>query len=351
METLATSVGTRDPVSASDPCTHPLLRWAELAEQVLAGTPMTREQGLQVVRSSDDELLALVQAASRVRRHHHDNRVRVHVLQNARSGTCPEDCSFCSQSVHFDAEVPQYRMQSIEELVAGAERAAAMGAATYCMVTSTRGPSEVELETVCEAVRRIKQRYDLQVCTSLGLLAEGQAERLAAAGVDRYNHNLESSERFFPELCTTHGFLDRWRTVEAARAAGLEACCGGILGMGEETEDWVDLALALRQLRVESVPVNFLDPRPGTPLGDRPRLTPQQCLRGLSMFRFALPEVDLRVAGGREANLGTLQPLALWIANSMFTDGYLTTPGAEPSDDARMIEQAGFVAVSVEAHG
>jgi biotin synthase len=316
--------------------------WEGLADDVLAGLTPSRAAGLAVTNASDDELLALLHAAFRVRRHFWGRQVRVHVLQNARSGTCPEDCSFCSQSVRFDTAVPRYRLQGVDELVAAGERAAAMGAVTYCMVTSTRGPSAAELDTICEAARRLRARHPVRICTSLGLLAEGQAETLAAAGVGRYNHNLESSRRFFPEICTTHGWEDRVATVRRAKAAGMEACCGGILGMGESREDWVDLALALRELEVDSVPVNFLDPRPGTPLGDRPRLSPQDCLRGLALFRFYNPAADVRVAGGREINLGPLQALALWPANSMFTNGYLTTSGAPPSEDARMIAAAGF---------
>jgi biotin synthase len=316
--------------------------WERLADDVLAGSAPSREHGLAVASAPDDELLPLLHAAFRVRRRFWGRRVRVHVLQNARSGTCPEDCSFCSQSVRFDTGVPRYRLQSVEELVAAGERAVAMGAVTYCMVTSTRGPSAAELETICEAARRLRARHPVRICTSLGLLAEGQAETLAAAGVGRYNHNLESSRRFFPEVCGTHGWEDRVATVRRAKAAGMEACCGGILGMGEGPEDWVDLALALRELEVDSVPVNFLDPRPGTPLAGRPRLSPQDCLRGLALFRFYNPAADVRVAGGRETSLGPLQALALWPANSMFTNGYLTTPGAPLSDDARMIEAAGF---------
>ena len=321
--------------------------WDRLADRVLGGEPIDRCEALAVAEAPDDELLAVLHAAFRVRSHHHGRRVRVHVLQNARSGTCPENCSFCSQSTHFHAEVPRYRMQGVEDLVEAAGRAVAMGAVTYCMVTSTRGPSAKELDTVCEATRRIKERFPVRVCTSLGLLREGQADALAAAGVDRYNHNLESSERFFPQVCTTHTFEDRRRTVRSAKSAGLEACCGGILGMGETREDWVDLAFALRDLEVDSVPVNFLDPRPGTPLAGTERLRPQDCLKGLALFRLTNPAADVRVAGGREANLGSLQPLALWAANSMFTNGYLTTPGAEPSADAKMIEEAGFEAEEV----
>jgi biotin synthase len=320
------------------------VRWGELADRILAGGFLTRPEALAVAEAPDEELLALLDAAFRVRRHHHGRRVRVHVLQNARSGTCPENCSFCSQSTHFDSDVPRYKMQSVEELVEAAERAVAMGAVTYCMVTSTRGPSSRELDTVCEATRQIKERFPVRVCTSLGILETGHAETLAAAGVDRYNHNLESSERFFPRVCTTHSFEDRRRTIREAKRAGMEACCGGILGMGETREDWVDLAFALRELAVDSVPVNFLDPRPGTPLEAVERLRPQDCLKGLALFRLSNPAADVRVAGGREVNLGVLQPLALYAANSIFTNGYLTTPGAEPSADARMIREAGFEA-------
>jgi biotin synthase len=219
-----------------------------------------------------------------------------------------------------------------------------MGAVTYCMVTATRGPRERDLDTVVQATREIKRRHPtLRVCTSLGLLQPGQAERLAEAGVGRYNHNLETSPRYFPEVCTTHSFEDRANTVRSAKSAGMEACCGGIIGLGESREDWIDLAFALRDLEVESIPVNFLDPRPGTPLGDRERLTPRDALRGLALMRLANPKAtDIRVAGGREATLGSLQPLALWAANSMFTNGYLTTPGAAPSADHAMILEAGF---------
>jgi biotin synthase len=199
-------------------------------------------------------------------------------------------------------------------------------------------------------VRRIKAEMNINVCTSLGLLREGQAEQLAAAGVDRFNHNLEASRRFFPEICGTHSFEDRVRTVQRAKAAGMEACCGGIMGMGESEEDRVSLALELRALEVESIPVNFLDPRPGTPLGDRPRLSPHECLRTLAMFRFVNPSRDIRIAGGREVNLRHLQSLALYPANSLFCAGYLTTGGQGYEADMRMIEDAGFrIAELVEA--
>lgn len=316
--------------------------WNLLATTCLDGGAPSREEALAVLTSGDDELLEVLAAAFRLRRAHHGRDVRIHVLKNAKSGLCPEDCAFCSQSVHFHTGVDRYPLQSVEELVAGAREAAALGAVKYCMVTSTRGPSERDLDVVCEAVRRIKSELNLNVCTSLGLLREGQAERLAAAGVTRFNHNLESSRNHFGEICQTHTYDDRIATVRAAKAAGMEACCGGIMGMGETLEDRVQLAFELRELAVESIPVNFLDPRPGTPLGNLPRLTPQDCLRALTMFRFVNPTRDIRVAGGREVNLRHLQPLALYPANSLFCNGYLTTGGQGPEADLAMIADAGF---------
>jgi biotin synthase len=303
---------------------------------------VTADEARSVLESGDDELLPLLHAAFRVRERYHGRDVRLHVLQNAKSGLCPEDCAFCSQSVKHHANVDRYQLQTVEELVEGARKAHAMGAVKYCMVTSTRGPAQRDLDVICEAVRRIKAEMNINICTSLGLLKEGQAEQLAAAGVTRFNHNVESSSRYFSEICSTHAWEDRVATVRRAKAAGLEACCGGIMGMGETLEDRVTLALELRALEVESIPVNFLDPRPGTPLGDADRLTPQDCLRALAMMRFVNPSRDIRVAGGREVNLRGLQVLALYPANSIFVNGYLTTGGAGYEHDVRLIEDAGF---------
>lgn len=324
--------------------------WHDLAERVLGGEAASADEARAVLHAPDDDLLPLLHAAFRVRARHHGRDVRLHVLQNAKSGRCSEDCAFCSQSSRHETGVDTYRLQTVEELVEGARRAHAMGAVKYCMVTATRGPSQRDLDTVCEAVRRIKAEMHINVCTSLGLLKEGQAEQLAAAGVTRFNHNLESSERYYGELCSTHTWEERVTTVKRARAAGLEACCGGIMGMGESEDDRLELAFTLRELEVESIPVNFLDPRPGTPLGNRARLSPQDCLRILCMFRFVNPTRDIRIAGGREVNLRDLQALALWPANSLFVNGYLTTGGAGYERDARMIEDAGFrIAELVEA--
>lgn len=328
--------------------------WSALADAALRGEAPSRDEALAVLEAGDEHLLPILHAAFRVRRHHHGRTVRLHVLQNAKLGACPEDCAFCSQSIRFDTGLEREPLQSVEAMVAGAAKAAAMGAVKYCIVTATRGPSTRDLDTICEAVTRIRAEHDIEICTSLGLLKEGQAERLKAAGVTRFNHNLESSRDFFGEVVGSHGWDDRVATVRRARAAGLEACTGGIFGMGESLADRVDLAFSLRDLEVESIPVNFLDPRPGTPLGGRERMTPMACLKALAMMRFVNPSRDIRIAGGREVNLRGMQVLALWPANSLFVDGYLTTPGAGYEHDMRMIADAGFTvagAATREARG
>lgn len=316
--------------------------WSGLGLRACGNVPPTREEALAVLRAPDAELLPILHAASLPRERFYGRRVRIHVLQNAKSGLCPEDCGFCSQSSVATGPVKKYRLLSREELVEGARRAKAMNAVVYCMVTSTREPSESEMETICGAAREIRRQLDIRICCSLGLLTEDKARRLKEAGVDRFNHNLETAERRFPSICTTHAYRDRVETVRIAQRAGLIACCGGIVGMGEADEDRVDLAFAWRELDVDSIPVNFLDPRPGTPFGDLPRPTPPECLKALALVRLVNPSKDIRVAGGREANLRSLQPLALHAANSIFSNGYLTTPGQGPDADRRMIADAGF---------
>jgi len=322
--------------------------WQGLAARVLEGQAPTADEALAVVRCPDDELLALLHATFAVRRRFHGRDGVVQVLQNAKSGACPEDCSFCSQSIRAESDVSRYPMQPVDEIVAGAHEAHRLGALRYCIVTSARAPSRKDLATVCEAVRRIKADLPLGICVSLGLLEEPQAAALAEAGVDRYNHNLETACGYFSNIVTTHVYGDRVATLERARGAGLELCSGGIVGLGETLADRVELAFELRRLGPESIPVNFLDPRPGTPLATSTRPTPQECLRALCLLRLVNPEPDLRIAGGREACLRSQQPLALFAATSLFTQGYLTTPGQGHEADLRMIEDAGFVVARVE---
>src|SRR5262252_8764353 len=316
--------------------------WSALADQVLAGTAATRDQARAVLEAPPDELLALLDAAFRVRRAHWGRRVSLHVLENAKLGACPEDCGFCSQSQRHASPSGEAPIKTVDELVAGARRAHAARAKRYCMVTATRGPSQRDLDTICEAATRIKAELDIELCASLGLLTEAKAQRLAAAGVDRFNHNLETSERHYERIVSTHTWRDRVETVQLAKRAGMDTCCGGIVGLGESEDDLLDLAFALRELDVDSVPVNFLDARPGTPLAGRPLVEPGFALRALCMFRLVHPRTDLRVAGGREITLRALQAMALYPANSIFTQGYLTTGGATAHADHQMIRDAGF---------
>ncbi len=316
--------------------------WSALADTALAGALITRDQARAVLDAPPDELLGLLDAAFRVRRAHWGRRVSLHVLENAKLGACPEDCWFCSQSQRHASPSGEAPIKTVDELVAGARRAHAARAKRYCMVTATRGPSQRDLDVICAAAAQIKSEMDIELCASLGLLTEAKAERLASAGIDRFNHNLETSERHYGAIVTTHTWRDRVETVRIAQRAGMDTCCGGIVGLGETLDDLLDLAFALRELDVDSVPVNFLDARPGTPLAGYPRVEPGFALRALCMFRFVHPRTDLRVAGGREITLRALQVMALYPANSIFTQGYLTTAGATPHDDHQMIRDAGF---------
>jgi len=320
------------------------MNWAELAERILdGGAPITREEALAVLTSNDDELLDVLQAAYLIRKNFFGKKVSLHVLKNAKSGICPEDCSFCSQSKSSSAEIEEYDMQSAKEIVAGAQGAADMQALRYCVVTSSRAPSEGEMKIITEAASRIKQEYPrMELCASMGFLTEEKAQRLKDSGVDRFNHNLETSAAFYPSICSTHQYEDRVETAKTVKKVGLDLCCGGLIGMGETLEDRVDLALALKELKTDSAPINFLDPREGTDLEEQERLTPNDCLRTLAMFRFVLTHAEVRIAGGRETCLRNLQPLSLYPANSMFTNGYLTTGGQNFEADKRMIEDAGF---------
>jgi biotin synthase len=323
------------------------MRWDELSKRVLEGKPLTYKQALGILESQDDDLLAVLHAAFAIRRYYFGRGISIHVIRNAKSGLCSENCSFCSQSAVSETEIPKYPMQSVEQILEGAREAHRLTAIRYCIVTSGRTPSEKDLAAICEAARLIKREVPVQICASLGLLSEKQAKRLKSAGVDRYNHNLESSERFYSSFCTTHDFSDRVATAKTVKAAGLELCSGGLIGMGENLQDRVDLAFALRELDADSIPVNFLDPRPGTPLEGLPRLTPADCLRTLAMFRFVNPDKEIRIAGGREACIGSMQVLSLYAANSMFTVGYLTTSGQGYQADMDMIRHAGFAVTEI----
>jgi biotin synthase len=318
-------------------------QWEALADKALQKIAPTQEEAVAILRAPQDETLSILHAAYRVRRHFHGNKVRIHVLQNAKSGACSEDCGFCSQSSKYQTPAAQYPMMEVEALVEGARKAKAAGAWKYCMVTATRGPSNRDLDVICQATRRIKSEVGVKVCTSLGILNPEKAKRLAEAGVDRFNHNLETSRRLYGKIVSTHSYDDRVQTTRYAKEAGMEVCSGGIIGMGEEAEDVIELCYTLRETGATSVPVNFLDPRPGTPFSHLPNVEPYYALRVLSLFRFVHPDVDVRSAGGREVTFRSLQPLVLYVANSIFTNGYLTTGGQGENADHQMIRDMGLV--------
>ncbi|MEK6709769.1 MAG: biotin synthase BioB [Nitrospinota bacterium] len=319
-----------------------------LADRVLADGCPTREESRALLASPDEDLLALLDAAFRVRRRHFGRAVQIHYLINAKSGLCPEDCAYCSQSAVSEAGVPRYGLVDEEELLEGAARAAGAGSRRYCIVMSGRGPGDAEIDRLCRAVGRIKERHGLSICCSLGLLDGEKARRLREAGVERLNHNLNTSERFYGRICSTHTYRDRLETLAAGRSAGLELCSGVIFGQGEGEEDILDVCEALRGLGPESIPVNFLHPIPGTPLERLAHLGPRRCLRLLCLMRFYNPAAEIRVAGGREVQLRGLQPLALYPANSIFVEGYLTTPGQQADEARRMIEGMGFELEAIE---
>jgi biotin synthase len=315
----------------------------ELSAKALARELPTRSEALRVLRSTDDELMDVIAAAFRVRLRYYGRRVKLNYLVNIKSGLCPEDCSYCSQRLGSAADVLKYTWLKPDEVLASAETGVRAGAKRVCLVASGRGPTDNDVARVSATIEAFKkQNPDVEVCACLGLLTPGQAERLRQAGTTAYNHNLNTAESHYQDICTTHSYRQRAETVQTAQHAGLSPCSGLIAGMGESDEELADVAFALRELDPDSVPVNFLIPFQGTPLGGRWDLTPQRCLRILAMVRFTCPDAEVRLAGGREIHLRSLQPLALHIANSIFLGDYLTSEGQPGQRDLEMIADAGF---------
>ncbi|HEX2248288.1 MAG TPA: biotin synthase BioB, partial [Arthrobacter sp.] len=294
--------------------------------------------------SSDDQLLDVVAAAGRLRRAHFANTVKVNYLVNLKSGLCPEDCTYCSQRLGSAAQILKYTWLKPAEAVQQAATGIRAGASRVCLVASGKGPTDRDVDRVASMVAGLKDEHpQVEVCACLGILKDGQAGKLKDAGVDAYNHNLNTSESNYADICTTHEYADRVRTVEHAKDAGLSPCSGLIVGMGETDDELIDAVFALRELDSDSIPVNFLMPFEGTPLEGTWLLTPARCLRILAMIRFACPATELRMAGGREMHLRSLQPLALQVANSLFLGDYLTSEGQEAKADLDMIADNGFV--------
>lgn len=310
---------------------------------------------LEEERGADRELLEQLAAlpaealpdvlalANEVRKRASGNRADVDVLYNAKKGGCSEDCNFCSQSLRYATGVEPQSLSSVEGFLEAARDAHRRGAAGFCIVVAVRGPSRSLLERVATATKLIKQELPLSIGVSLGILREEQLPVLVEAGVDCVNHNIETSRRYFPQVCTTHTFEERWETCRRVKRHGLELCCGGIIGLGETIEDRIDFLLTLQELGPDEVPINFLDPRPGTPYQDRSLVDPIEALRFVAMARLALPRALIRFGGGRETTLQDLQDLGMLSgASGLVLGSYLTTSGRSDADDFAMLDRLGF---------
>jgi len=320
-----------------------LALFKKMTDLSLSGKILSRDLCRQVLNCPDSEILSLLAAAYAVRRYYFKNRVHMQLLTNAKSGLCQEDCHYCSQSRISQAQIERYPLLSKDQLLKEALKAKELKAKRYCMALSGREPADNEIDALCDIIRAIKAKAQIPVCCSIGFLSKQKAERLKMAGLDRVNHNLNTSKRFHPQICTSHSYQDRLANILRCREAGLEVCSGGIVGQGETDEDIIDLLSALRDIRAESIPINFLVPIRGTPFENRAGdLTPRRCLKILCLARFLNPDREIRVAGGREYHLRSLQPLSLYAANSIFVAGYLTTSGQSSEDALNMIADLGF---------
>lgn len=285
-----------------------------------------------------EDVPSLAALAHEVRLDRCGPEVEVEGILSAKTGGCPEDCHFCSQSSKFETPVRPTGYLDMDQVLAAARETKELGASEFCIVMALRGPDERTIDNVLEATKVIQDETGLNVAASLGILTRDQAERLAAGGVHRYNHNLETSRSFFPEIVSTHTWDERFETCNMVRETGMELCCGALLGMGESTDQRIELLGQLREVGPTEVPLNFLNPRPGTPLGDRSVMEPLDAIRWIALFRLALPEVILRYAGGREVTLGELQAMGMTAGiNALIVGNYLTTLGREPLQDIKML--------------
>lgn len=316
--------------------------YLQLETDSIEGTVIPFEMCRKILYSEEIEILPLLNAAYAVRKRYAGKGVSVHILNNVQNGFCHEDCHYCPQARSSHADIEEYPMKPDAEILAEAKTACDRGAFRYCMVFSGREPSQKRIEHLARIVREIKSAYPLEVCVSTGIVDEEKARILKAAGLDRLNHNLNTSGNHYPKICTTHTYADRVNTLKAARRAGMQVCSGVIVGMGETPEDIYDMARTLREMRVESLPVNFYIPVAGAALGHQAPLSPEYCLRVLCLFRFLNPSAEIRVAAGRELYLRGMEVMAFYPANSLFLDGYLNVKGAERVRTLQMIKDAGF---------
>ncbi len=315
----------------------------KVGDKVLGGGSVSMKDLLPLLGAKGPDVLDLAAVANRVRVMFNGNEIDLCSLLNAKSGRCSEDCAFCAQSTHYETEALVYPLVGMNRMVEEAKEAQKKGTGRYCLITSGRQPTDEEFETILKALAQIRRETTLDLDCSLGTLSAERAESLKKVGVTRYNHNLETAESHFPRICSTHSYQDRVRTIEVLKEQGFSICCGGIIGLGESPQHRLELAFSLRQLGIDCVPFNILNPRPGTPLERSEPIPPMEIIKTISLFRLVLPKGTIKIAGGREANLRDLQSLALLAgANGLIVGNYLTTPGRNAEDDFRMIEDIGF---------
>lgn len=318
----------------------------DLAESVLDGHAITEEQALRLLTADDDDLISLVDAGARIRRRHFGMTVKVNYLVDLKSGLCPENCSYCSQALGSQAPILKYSWLKTDEAVKQANTGIDGGASRVCLVASGRGPGNRDIDRVTDIVTQLKDDHpEVEVCACLGLLKDGQAEALRSAGVDAYNHNINTAESFHDTIVTSHTYSDRTATIAKSKAAGLSPCSGLIVGLGESSEQIVEALFALKDLDSASIPINFLVPFDGTPMEGQWNLTPTQCVKIVAMARFVCPDREIRLAGGREIHLRSLQAMALHLANSIFLGDYLTAEGQAAEEDLALIRDNGFTII------
>ncbi|NOZ22975.1 MAG: biotin synthase BioB [Planctomycetes bacterium] len=317
---------------------------SEIAKAALSGSDISRDDAAGLAGVTGQGVYDLLYWANAIRYAHHGDRITLCSVISAKQGKCTEDCRFCAQSVHHQASIAEYDLVERNKIVHAADNAKKMGSHRFGIVTSGESACDTDdWSAVLDAVRALVAMGSITPCASLGSLTKEAAEELRQAGLERYHHNLETSEGHFPNICSTHSFEDRVDTIRVAKDAGLEVCCGGIFGVGETWEDRIDLAFTLRELGVDSVPLNFLNPIPGTPLGDMEPTPPLDLLKIIALYRFILPEQEIRVCGGREVSLRDLQSWMFYAgANGTMIGNYLTTEGRCADDDRRMFHDLGM---------
>ena len=315
----------------------------KVGDKVLSGRSVTMEDILPLLEAKGPDIMELAAVANRVRVEFMGNRIDLCSLLNAKSGRCSEDCAFCAQSAHYKTEAPAYSLMDTDQMVKEAKEAQKSQTERFCLISSGRNLNEKEFETVLNALSQIRVETDLALDCSFGTLTQERAEALKKVGATRYNHNLETAESHFSKICTTHSFQDRVQTIEILKNQGFSICCGGIIGLGESARQRMELAFSLRALGIDCIPLNILNPRPGTPLEHSDPIPPMEIIKTIALFRLILPKGTLKIAGGREVNLRDLQPLALLAgANGLILGNYLTTPGRSAEDDLTMLRDLGF---------